>query len=278
MKASKHDLPRLTEHVIRAFYKLEFQPMFDAISPECLFIGAASDIYHNLAEMLDDMDNIKNVPTFSMLNQRFKLVDTKSSDQAIVFGEYDIESDFGFDMILAVHQRITVSLRWNGAIWEIFCVHCSNEWDEPDPGEIFPTFMSKQTFRYLKKIMRESVDCIEKRRRVPLNVEGATLLVNPDVVMYAESSGKRSMLHLTDRTITVDAMLGEVASLMPETFVRAHRYYLVNAAHVERIEGNKIELSNKETLPVPERRAKEVRRALISAMNSARSANALLNN
>ncbi len=45
--------------------------------PDCLFIGAASDIYRGLAEMLDDIGNIRNVPTFSMRNQKFELVDTQ---------------------------------------------------------------------------------------------------------------------------------------------------------------------------------------------------------
>lgn len=268
MDDSMPRLPHLTERAIRAFYKLDFTPLLDAISPDCLFIGAASDIYHGLGEMLDDMDNIRNVPTFSMLNQKFELVDTKTPGQAIVFGEYDLESDLGYDMLLAVHQRITVSLRWNGAIWEIYCIHSSNEWNEPGQGEIFPTFMSKQTFRYLRKILKASAEEIENRRRVPFNIDGSTMLVNPDAILYVESAGKQSVLHLADRAITVNAMLGNVADSLPPEFLRTHRYYLVNAAHVERIERNRIEMSNGDALPVPERRAKEVREALTSRMSA----------
>lgn len=276
MEASKAQLPRLTEEAIRAYYKLDFQPMLDAISPDCLFIGAASDIYRGLAEMLDDMDNIKNVPTFSMCNQKFELVDTQCPDQAIVFGEYDMESDFGFDMIIAVHQRITVSLRRNGSSWEMYCVHSSNEWNEPDAGEIFPTFVSKQTFRHLKKIMRASAESLESRKRVSFSVDGATMPINPDVILYAESAGKKSVLHLADRKITVNAMLNNVANALPPGFIRTHRYYLVNTAHVERIEHHRITLSNDDELPIPERRAKEVREALIAAMKNEGNADSLL--
>ncbi len=103
--------------------------------------------------------------------------------------------------------------------------------------------MSKQTFRYLRKILKASAEEIENRRRVPFNVDRSTMLVNPDAILYVESAGKQSVLHLADRTITVNAMLGNVADSLPPEFLRTHRYYLVNAAH-RRIERNRIEMPN----------------------------------
>ena len=84
------------------------------------------------------------------------------------------------------------------------------------------------------------------------------------------------MLHLADRKITVNAMLNNVANALPPGFIRTHRYYLVNTAHVERIEHHRITLSNDDELPIPERRAKEVREALIAAMKNEGNADSLL--
>ena len=267
MEDSMPHLPHLTERAIRAFYKLDFTPLLDAISPDCLFTGAASDIYHGLEEMLDDMDNIRNVPTFSMLNQKFELVDTKTPGQAIVFGEYDLE----------VGPRLRHAPRGSPAHHRLASLERRDLGDLLHPQlermeragsrRDLPTFMSKQTFRYLRKILKASAEEIENRRRVPFNVDGSTMLVNPDAISYVESAGKQSVLHLADRTITVNAMLGNVADSLPPEFLRTHRYYLVNAAS-RRIERNRIEMPNGDALPVPERRAKEVREALTSRMSA----------
>lgn len=71
-------------------------------------------------------------------------------------------------------------------------------------------------------------------------------------------------------------MLNNVANALPPGFIRTHRYYLVNTVHVERIEHHRITLSNYDELPIPERRAKEVREALIAAMKSEGNADSLL--
>ncbi len=268
MEHSKLQLPAIAQSAIQAYYKGDYEPMFNMISENCLFIGAASDIYHGVAEMIADMDNIADAPTFSMIDARFELVDTGSADQAIVYGDYDIESDFGFDMILAVHQRITGHFSWDGTSWKAVCIHSSNEWEEPREGEIFPTFTSKRTFRYLQKILQESTRIIENRKRVKFNSNGATMLVNPDVILYVESSGKQSVLHLIDRDIAVSSMLSEVEQVLPTTFIRSHRYYLVNVGHIEHIERYQMRLTSGELLPIPERRYKEIRELVLNAMDA----------
>ncbi len=80
------------------------------------------------------LENDVHMPTFTLQNCRFRLIETRSEDEAIVMGEYTLRSDPGFAMVVAAQQRITVNMRLHDDQWQAHLVHASNECSDADDG------------------------------------------------------------------------------------------------------------------------------------------------
>ena len=80
--------------------------------------------------------------------------------------------------------------------------------------------------------------------------------------LYIEAEGKRSVVHCLEATFSIASLISEVAKQMPGTFLRVHRSYLVNTAHISGMRKFMLELSDGTEIPIPERRYIEVRREI----------------
>lgn len=87
--------------------------------------------------------------------------------------------------------------------------------------------------------------------------------VDPDSILYVESAGKQCILHFAEYNITVRIMLGEAQGMLPNYFVRIHRYYLVNVKYVFGISRSGVELMTGAILPIHQRRFADVKTELL---------------
>ena len=58
-----------------------------------------------------------------------------------------------------------------------------------------------------------------------------------------------------------NAALSSILSHLPKQFVRVHRSHIVNMAHIHKISGNTITLSNRTTVPIGRQYLNDVRKA-----------------
>ena len=86
--------------------------------------------------------------------------------------------------------------------------------------------------------------------------------LDPHEILYVEALGKRCVVHQLDGTLPLNTLLSEAESQLPGTFVRTHRSYLVNTAHISGMRKFMLELSDGTEIPIPERRYGEVRREI----------------
>lgn len=69
-------------------------------------------------------------------------------------------------------------------------------------------------------------------------------------------------MHTAEGGLEIEGLLRDIEPQLPGVFLRVHRSYLVNAAHVLRLRRFALELSNGMEVPVPERRFTAVQREL----------------
>lgn len=262
---SIESLPAIAERAIRAYYRGDFAPLLDLITDDCVFIGAAADVYSCREDIERSPQPGCGQPTFSMSNPVFQLIPTHVRDQALIMGTYLVTSDFNAPMITAAQQRITISCRLIDASWKAYCIHASNEWNEADAGELFPERVSRETFAYVQSILRRALPALESQGRLELVAGSSSTVISPSQLLYAESDGKRTVLHLFDRTVSVSLLIGEVERQLPNYFIRIHRRYLVNARQVNTIEPQAVTLADGTTLSLPSRRAAAIRQEITAA-------------
>lgn len=107
-------------------------------------------------------------------------------------------------------------------------------------------------------------------KKIPVVAGGRTELIGQDQVHYVQAEGDYSRIHTYDRSYLSTASLRELEGALPgELFVRIHRSFLVNLAHVasvRRTGADRLKLAlddaQRTELDVARRQAPRVRAAL----------------
>ena len=88
------------------------------------------------------------------------------------------------------------------------------------------------------------------------------ILVRPRDIRYVESRLRILCIHEDSRSLEIYGNLGDIAKLLPHSFVRCHKSYLVNLDYVKSFDARDLVLTNGEKIPVSQRRNTFVRKAM----------------
>lgn len=118
--------------------------------------------------------------------------------------------------------------------------------------------------------LRERRPAAREPRKIPVVAGGRTELIGHEQVHYVQAEGDYSRIHVYDRSYLSTASLRELEDALPaELFVRIHRSFLVNLAHVasvRRTGADRLKLALDDAqhteLDVARRQAPRVRAAL----------------
>lgn len=236
-------LANRVENGVLGIFVNERDVFLDLLDEGSVLIGASSKVFKGRGAYESWP---LNPPGILARNVTFSPLYTNQPDEAIVVGTYLLS---GPCIQGTVNQRVTVNLHRAGDDWKISLAHFSNEWPMDKPGE------------EAKKTATGATP-----RRLQLRSEGGIIFVDPEEIVYAESAGKRCVLHLRDRVVTVSALLRELCETLPDQFVRANRFYVVNVRYVQGVGRDGILFSTGESIPIPERRVKEIQLEIASAV------------
>lgn len=108
--------------------------------------------------------------------------------------------------------------------------------------------------------LRELIKALagSKDASISFRTSGETLHLPVSEICYAETYGRKLLVHGLDRSWEVSGTMGVLEKeLEPHGFVRCHTAYLVNAQKIRRISGNELIMADGEHLPISKhRRAK----------------------
>ncbi|RKQ50367.1 LytTR family two component transcriptional regulator [Roseivirga pacifica] len=69
-------------------------------------------------------------------------------------------------------------------------------------------------------------------------------------LLFLEASGMYTVFHLQERQVVASKPVKEFEQMLPETFFRSHRGYLVNMKLVEEAKGQELKLVNGQSIPI----------------------------
>ncbi len=159
--------------------------ILDLMDEKSVIVGAGSNVFNGRAAYESWPPNPPGILT---RNVTFTPLYTNHPNEALVVGTYVM---CGPCVNGTVNQHVTINLRREGDDWKISLAHFSNEWpvDKPGASAKRPTGNGAP-------------------RRLQLRSENGIIFVDPEEIVYAESSGKRSIVHLKDRNVTASVLLG----------------------------------------------------------------------
>lgn len=257
-------LPQIIENAIAAYYRKDYEPLSNRITPDCLFLGAGSDLFRSANELEDSFSDNVNMPVLLMRDSRFRVLPPSENTNtcAVVVGTYSLYTDPHEPMIFSVKQRITVCCVLTKQGWKAFHIHSSNEWNDTDEGQGFPFRASVASYNYMRDILRAGRRSKLLPWKVELECGGETRYVGPNDIIYVEAHGKRSTVYCINDVFSFGTLLSDLEQQLPGSYLRVHRSFLVNTEHVTGIRRFAITMSNGTEIPIPERRYTEICREL----------------
>ena len=258
------ELIELVDRIVRGAYSHDYEPLFSCATPDCTLVTACGPTFSGLEDMRANLGKGADLPDFIVRDAQFSITRSSDPNDVTVVGTFTIYSDFSErQVIVAENQMVSMCLRKQDGVWRIYLAHFSTQHQSPAQSEERPLEMGERTYRYVQAILRAGRNGGEAQDRITIVSRGTTVFVNPRLLIYAEAAGKTTVLHLTNGTTEVRQLLSAVEELLPSQFLRISRKHVVNVGYVERVENDGIMLADGARLPLPKRRAQELRQTII---------------
>lgn len=110
--------------------------------------------------------------------------------------------------------------------------------------------------RYIKRRVPES--------EIMLTCDEGSLHISPEMIVYCEAVGKKTHVHLQDKTLVCTMGISSMKNILPEEFIFSHRSYIVNLRYVRSIGKAEIALDSGKCIPISRRLYKEVNEKFIN--------------
>ena len=159
---------------------------------------------------------------------------------------------------------------------------------DPQVGLAFLTNYPEHVFegyevaalRYLLKPVAEQklfplLDLVQERmgragRYIVLEIDGEPRRVAEDGILYLEARGHTVHIETQDRPLTVKTTLRALAGMLSDDFAPAHRSFLVNLRHVERVGRAECLLEGGRCVPVSRGAWENLNRAFLACYREVR--------
>lgn len=256
----------LTRRLVHAICRNDSRWIRSVADEDFRAIGLLRDQYMiTLDDMLDVLDTM---PKALISRETYQQV-VCSGDISVDTGRFTAYTDLRDRMALVDIHRITAVWRLRDEGWRLAHLHYSNEPRSMPGGERSPMSMASEAYRYLELLTAQRNRRNTRRIR---DVEGKTHLMALADVVYLQAMGQSTVVHGSSDTFRVHETLGRVARQygLDERYgyVRVHRSYLVNVLYVVSV-GDELQLSTGASIPVPRRKAVELRRYLADLRSGA---------
>lgn len=264
---NSEDLIRRSIIIIQEYYRNNLEPYFHSLSEDILWIGPAEQ------QVLRGRDTIITAFSEETHALRFTMGSIRSLCISPHRGVYEITLLYTIDTHYpdgnTDQHRQRLQYTWRerrvrtadgyDSIWEIVMIHISNAWPYDKRDHIYPIH-----YENLELPMRTVTP---KAQNLIIKAADASIYsIQPHALLYIETikHTARLCIHTTSDTIVVNGTLPDYEQRYPDLLMRIHASYLINPAHVIRIERFAVTLTDGTRLPVPEKKYTDIKRKILA--------------
>ena len=115
----------------------------------------------------------------------------------------------------------------------------------------------KKLLEVMERAVAEAEKTSARKRYMLVKVSGGYRKINMADILYAESNGRKVILHMKQENLEFYDKMEELEQRLGEGFYRCHRSYLVSLAEVRGYDSTSIMLSNGEVIYLAKRKYME---------------------
>lgn len=185
---------------------------------------------------------------------------------AIVTMRCFLATDLATDEVQARRMRATLIWLVDGETPRLRHIHISSPSTTAFSEENTPE-ISRDAFTYAKMLFEHLLSL----SNITLHdVAGNIHQVSPAEVLYVEAQRQKTVVHCLDRDIVARRGFAKTVEELGKTIVAVHRSFAVNLMYVRVVQTGAVVLNNGIHIPLPQRRAREVRQDLEQSLRTLR--------
>ena len=252
---SKEELIEITKNLFHHVYDGDLKPWFELLCNESVYLGTNSPVLigadaiqkHFSAWGTEKRTDIIKESYYCAIQDRWS---------ACVYGVFTLSSD---EMHYEAISRFSIVYRIIGEKPKIIHQHNSYEYRKLSNGQAKLLSFNADALAFVDNLT------IQQKHYEPLFIKSGkqTLTLNPLLILYVESNGKRTNIVCVDNSISCNSPISELAELLPDYFYRIHRSYFINVKYLVAIRRFEVELLNGAVLSIPEAKYTQVKSELL---------------
>ena len=250
------EITALSTDILTQYYENNIQPFFDHCHLDVLWMGPAQNqiirTKKALVELFEKENNNLHFKIYDLTATSFHI----SANCTEVLLTYFVDTFWPNGDSNRIYQRITMTweIKKNQALIRV--CHISNPIDYDERDSIYPIhYMERHSHMtmYLESTEKLSFKGVNK----------AILCTNSEQILYMESIGNHTQIHMASQTFECTERLSVINKRINKGFLRCHTSYLVNPLYVQSIERFALTMTDGKKIPVPEKKYTDIKAILL---------------
>lgn len=259
---NKKELPNHSAYLVTEFCKGNTQPYFDAFSDNCLWLGLThKQIFYGKDALIRAINSDVNKLKYSIQNLQVIPMPINATVLNVVL-IYTLLVEYPNGQSIVLQQRHI--LTWteeavkadDGHTYKKFFVRfclLASELPYSPRDTIYPNHFLETD---IAKIYTGKMNLCKFSLK---GLNASFFYLTADTILWAESVGKHTLIHTTNKTYESIERLTAIADKYGEQLFRIHIGYLVNPQHVTKIGRFYVELRGGYRLSIPEKKYTKTR-------------------
>ena len=252
---SSTELISITKELFHHTYDGNLDLWFELLCNESVYLGSNSPVLIGADAIRKHFAAWGSDKRTGIVKEHY-YCDMYDKRTACVYGIFTLSSNqMPYDAI----SRFTILYHINDGKPKILHQHNSYEYRRRSKEQAKLMTFTADALAFLDDLM------IQQRSYEPLLIKsGKNILpLNPLLILYIETSGKRTNICCVDNIISCNSSISELEGQLPEYFYKIHRSYFVNVKYIVAIRRFEVELLNGTTLSIPEAKYTHVKGVLL---------------
>ncbi len=247
------DITQLTAYLLTQYYKNDTKPFLDNCHEDVLWLGPAKNqIIRGKENLIKAYENENNSLKFDIDNLTATPIHITNNSLEVLL-TFMVDTFWPNGDTNRVYQRISFAWEINKDTPLIHFIHISNAIDYDARDNIYP-------IHYLENHKTMTLYTDSKEKLLFKGINSAILYTRPEQIIYMESKGTHTLIHLESQTFECINRLSTIKT--NEKLIKVHASYIVNPRHVRTIQRFYLTLNDGTKIPVPEKKYTAVKALL----------------
>ncbi len=262
---------RRVGEIVLSFYNHGTSDFFDFLDDDVVWYGPMDgQIVEGKEKLMELFNSEKKTLKFNIENMHVKMIPLKV-DSLIIVATYKLMAYYPSGKVVIYDQHLVVVLgrkkMADGSYrWRCPIIHVSDILHREKRDKLYLLNIDENEKTHFEELFYE-------RRAVKkisfAGASGTNYFIAEDSIIFVEGAkGVKSYVYTPEGTLTVNHLIKDIESRLPDYYYRCHSSYIVNMKHITKISGYKIFLDTGHEIPVPVKKYAAVKEHVTAFMET----------